>query len=189
MASLESRAGDVTRAVRRFEQSVSGGGIRVSISDDDTGGTRGFDRVFVGLGATLDAIPDVLRNEAAAAARVEFARNFVEERGRSGWAPLAPRTVAERVRLGYGGRHPIQVRTGALRAHVLGTKPEVTTGGGGVTLRIAPGKGMRKYAWLAKGTRTIPPRPMVVLKPDASARVTSAISRALRQRAARNGIG
>lgn len=31
------------------------------------------------------------------------------------WAPLAPRTVEERIALGYGGEHPILVRTGSLR--------------------------------------------------------------------------
>jgi len=32
-----------------------------------------------------------------------------------GWAPLAPSTVAGRIREGYGGAHPILQKTGALR--------------------------------------------------------------------------
>lgn len=48
----------------------------------------------------------------------DFAQNFAQEGGLFGrisaWAPLAPGTVRERVRLGYGGAHPILYRTGQL---------------------------------------------------------------------------
>ena len=43
-------------------------------------------------------------------------RQFATEGGLSGgWTPLAPSTVAGRIRAGYGGAHPILQRTGALR--------------------------------------------------------------------------
>lgn len=41
--------------------------------------------------------------------------------GASGpWQPLAPRTVRERERLGYGGSHPILKRTGTLERSLTG---------------------------------------------------------------------
>lgn len=66
------------------------------------------------LGAT-DASPafEKIGDSLARAERRQFKSegNY----GSAGWAPLAPRTVRERQRLGYGGEHPILVRTGDLR--------------------------------------------------------------------------
>lgn len=43
-------------------------------------------------------------------------RNFETEGGLvGGWEPLAPATVAGRIREGYGGEHPILQKTGGLR--------------------------------------------------------------------------
>ena len=48
--------------------------------------------------------------------RQDVERNFVTEGGLvGGWKPLAPTTVAGRVREGYPGEHPILQKTGALR--------------------------------------------------------------------------
>lgn len=61
----------------------------------------------------------------------DFRQNFDQEGGAFGagawakWAPLRPSTIADRLRKGYGGAHPILERTGTLRA--------------GVTQRGAPG--------------------------------------------------
>jgi len=59
-------------------------------------------------------------------------RNFATEGGLAGgWAPLAPSTVAGRIRAGFGGEHPILQRTGALKrsfySHVDSRKAVVTS--------------------------------------------------------------
>lgn len=52
----------------------------------------------------------------ASVMRQGLLENFAtESNGGQKWAPLAERTVRERQRLGYGGRHMILVRTGVYR--------------------------------------------------------------------------
>ena len=57
------------------------------------------------------------------------ARRFADEG--PGWAPLAPSTVLERQRLGYGGEHPILHRTGLLSG-------SLTSDGPGSVTRVDP---------------------------------------------------
>lgn len=195
--------GRVGAAVGRFRRKVAtrGGGpaIRLTITDDSRERARGLDRVFVGLGATIDDFPDALR-AALPTIRAEHRRVFTSEgsSGRGKWAPLAPATRRQRARLGYPPAHPIQVRSGALRDHVLNTPAQITRTPGGFELRIAPsptvaGDGKRKYRLLALGGYTptggrVPGRPMVALGPAAANRVTSSISRSLRESAYRHGL-
>lgn len=193
-ADLARRKAQLRKATDAYRAATSGktrGGLRLTINDDGPADRRGLDRIFVGLGATIDAFPEALR-AALPAVRSGHARNFAtESSGFGGWAPLAPRTIAERVRLGFGPG-PKLVRTGQLRAHVLSAAPVVRRTAGGYELRIRPGDsvgGVPKYAANARGTDRIPARPMVSLTPAASRTVTSAISRFLRQRAAAHGIG
>lgn len=187
------------KAVQRFNatQAPGGGFVRVSFNDDDKANTRGMDRVFTGLDVTLGSMASVLSSPGVLEViRAQFGRNFTGEHGRTKWAGLAPSTVQERIRKGYGGRHPILKRTGALERHVMTTPAKVSTTARGATLRIAPSPsvgGVRKYAILAKGGTTptggrIPARPMIVIDKTGATKVSSAISRALRQRAAANGL-
>lgn len=193
---LGARRREVSKAVQRFQAQAGGtgqgAGVRVTFNDDGPGDLRGLSRVFVGLGATLDAAPEILRTAGVPAIRAGFAANFQRQAERKPWAALAPSTVEERLRLGFG-RGPILQRTGALRSHVLTAPAKITGGsGGGVTLTIRPGnsvRGVPKYEPLARGTSRMPARPMVVLTGPAATKVTSAISRAFRQRAAANGLG
>lgn len=195
----KQRGKAVTKAVRKFNatQAPGGGFVRVSFNDDDGADTRGMDRVFVGLDVTLAGMASVLSDASVLSAiRKAFAQNFTDEGARKPWAQLAPSTVQERIRKGYGGRHPILKRTGALERHVVTAPAKVTTTARGATLKIAPSPsvgGVRKYAFLAKGGTTptggkVPGRPMVVITPGSATKVSSAISRALRARAAANGI-
>lgn len=189
----------ISAAVDRFNrtQAPGGGFVRVSFNDDDAADTRGMDRVFTGLDVTLGSMATVLSSPGVLSViREQFSRNFKTETGRTKWAGLAPSTVQDRMRRGYGGRHPILVRTGALRTHVLKTPAKTTTTARGAELRIAPSPsvgGVRKYRMLAKGGTTptggrVPGRPMVVIDKSGAVKVSSAISRALRLRAAANGI-
>lgn len=185
--SMKGVRRQVEGAVGRFNQSASGGApIRLTINDDDAADTTGLDRLFVGFGATLDAFPDALRVAALPVIRQAHRENFAREGGRRAWANLADATVAERVRLGYPGRHPILRRTGALMRHVLNTPATVTTTGATVELRIKPGPvvgGVPKYRALARGRRNMPGRPMVVIDSRSAVKVTSALSRYLRTKA------
>lgn len=198
----KGRAARLNAAARTFERAAAargGGPIRLTMHDDGPGDTRGFDRLFVGLGATVAAFPDALR-DALPTIRAAHAAVFRTAglAGRGGWPALSESwTVPERIALGYGGRAPILVRTGALRDHVLNTPAVVSKTADGFELRIAPTPnvgGVAKYRILARGGTTslgtrIPARPMVALGPTQAVKVTSAISRSLRQRAAANGLG
>lgn len=203
-STLAQQMRAVRQAVARFQQQTANGAsgprsapVRLTINDDDPANTRGFDRVFVGLEVTLDGLTTVLSDATVLrAVRDRFADNFARESGRTKWAALAPSTVQQRRRLGYGGAHPILKRTGALERHVLTTPAQTRRTAGGAELRIAPSPsvgGVRKYRVLAKGGTTptggrIPSRPMVVIDARGAVKVTSAISRALRARAAANGL-
>jgi hypothetical protein len=193
VSTASQRARLARDAARRFTSDVAsaGGGVRLSINDDDAANTRGFDRIFVGLGATLDGLEEVLADpQVVRTIRDGFHASFDRQGGRTRWPALAPRTVEERRRLGFPPRRPILERTGALRRHVVTTPAVTRRTPSGAELRIEPGNvvdGVPKYRALAKGSPSsnLPARPMVVLTPDQSARVAGAISRALRQRAAR----
>lgn len=196
MAKMSSRASDVRHAVQRFKADTTPRGagsapIRLTFNDDNPADTRSVSRLFDGLGATLDSMADVLRGEGLDAIRAAFARNFDRQGERAPWPALAPSTIAQRIRLGYGAG-PILRRTGALRRHVTTAPAEVRRTGTTLELRIAPGNvvaGRPKYRPLAMGTSRMPARPMVVLTPDSVANVTGVVSRALRNRARANGLG
>ena len=192
---LAARQRAMRQAVERFKRDTAGQGdaapVRVTFNDDNAADTRSVSRLFVGLGATLDVMPAVLRSDGVSAIRAGFARNFDREAERRPWAALAPATIAERLRLGFGPG-PILRRTGALRRHVLQTPARITRTGSTIELRIKPGNsvgGVPKYGPLAMGTSRMPGRPMVVLTPPEVARVVGVISRALRTRAIANGLG
>ncbi len=196
--SLRRLASAVVSFARGAQGTPANPGIRLTLTDDSPAGARGVDRVFVGLGATIDAFPDVLR-DAVPTIRKVHADNFRTEgaSGRGTWPPLATRTIARRIQRGYGPR-PILLNEGDLRRHVLGTPAVITRDGNDVKLTIAPaptveGTGKRYYRVHALGhsnsKRTIPARPMVTVGPAGAVEITSAISRALRLRAMGNGLG
>lgn len=169
------------------------GMLRVTIEDDSAANRRGVDRIFDALDATVADFPGVLEAAVPAIKRAH-ARVFATEgaAGRGAWPALSPVTLEERARLGFAPG-PILHRTGALRAHVLGTPAEITRHGHDVTLRITPDRnvnGVPKYRALAKGNpaTNLPGRPMVAIGPAGARAVTSAIQRALRAAAARHGL-
>lgn len=171
-----------------------GAGMRITIRDDSAENRKGLDRIFDAFDATIDDMPDVFR-DALPAIRAAHREVFKSEgsSGRGAWEGLAQRTREERAALGYGPSGPILKRTGALEEHVLATPAEITRTPTGIELRIAPDRevgGVPKYFALAKGYApgNLPGRPMVALGPAAARRVTSAIQRALRDRAQANGL-
>jgi hypothetical protein len=198
--SPDARIAAIIAAVRRFERATrpnapGGGMLRVTITDDARGNTRGFDRVFGGMEAVIDAFPDALR-DAVPEIRLAHRAVFSTEgrAGRGAWDPLASSTIADRRRKGYPPG-PILLRSGALREHVLSTPAVIAREGDGWTLTIAPtplvaGTGKRYYRVQARGggKSNLPPRPMVAVGPASAAKITSRISRYLRQVAAARGL-
>lgn len=181
MATAKQRADYLAAQARKFEGGVRRGAVRLTINDDDPARTTGLDRVFVGLGAVLENLPRALES-ALPVVRQQFRANFQREGGREAWAALAPSTIDERLRLGYG-RGPKLQRTGKLMRHVLNAPAKTTRSGEGAVMRIRPADsvgGVPKYRILALGGSRIPSRPMVVLNKDGAVAVTSAISRTLR---------
>lgn len=191
-------------AVDRFVKAANAGGsppgagkrippgmIGITIVDDAPRNSRGLDRIFDAFGATIDELPDVLR-EAVPTIRAAHRAVFETEgaAGRGSWPALAPATLRDRARRGFPPG-PIHVRTGALKAHVLAAPATITRTGSTVTLRIRPGDtvdGVPKYRALALGTDRIPSRPMVAIGPGQAVKVSSTIQRALRARARANGL-
>lgn len=195
--------GAVRAAVARFTKLAGAKGrpsgnrippgmIGITITDDARTRTRGLDRIFDAFGATIDDLPQVL-DAAVPTIREAHRRVFATEgaAGRGKWAPLAPATLRDRARKGFGPG-PIHVRTGALRDHVLTAPARITRSGSTVELRIRPDDnvgGVPKYRALALGTDRIPARPMVALGPGEATAVTSTIQRAFRARAQAHGLG
>ena len=190
----------ISRFTRRASGAPSGRGsgipagfLRVTIVDDSKANGKGLDRLFDAFDATIDDIPLVFR-DALPAIRAAHRAVFTSQgaQGRGAWPKLSPVTLEERRRLGFPPG-PILVRTGALRAHVLNTPARITRGTGFVELRIEPDRnvaGVPKYRALAKGNpaTNLPARPMVAIGPAQARKVTSSIQRALRARAAANGL-
>lgn len=195
---------DLRKAIDRFAKAsgrgsgrpapgrIPPGMIGITIRDDSAENGKGLDRIFDAFGATMKELPDVLRDDALPAIRAAHRKVFETEGkdGRGAWPALAPRTLRERARLGFGPG-PILERTGALKEHVLSAPAVIRTRGRTVELRIRPAKevdGVPKYDALAKGYENIPARPMVAVGPAEARKITSAIQRGLRARASRNGL-
>lgn len=181
----------VSRAVERLRADTPM--LRVTIVDDSAENARGIDRIFDAFDRTIDEFPDVLR-DVLPLIRAAHRHNFETEgaSGRGPWAPLAPRTLRDRRRGGYGPG-PILERGGALKAHVLGADADITTAGDTVTLKIRPDRmvgDVPKYDALAKGyaPNRLPGRPMVTVGPADAKIITSGVSRSLRARARANGL-
>lgn len=194
MTDAAARLRQLEKAAQRAASTSRGsGGLRVTILDDSKGRGRGVDRIFDAFDATMDDIPDVLK-DTVPLIRELHARVFETEgtAGRGAWAGLSARTIAQRVRLGYG-RGPILQRTGALKDHVLSTPAKITRKGDGYELRIQPKKnvaGIPKYHALAMGLaeNNLPGRPMVTIGPQGATRFASQLQRLLRARAQANGL-
>lgn len=105
------------------------------------------------------------------AIREGFAENFTGERRGTGqsWAALQPSTVFDRIRHGYGGSHPILVRTGSLRDSYASTGSadgvnEFTPDGSGWVLAV--GSKHRIGIFHERGTSRMVARPVTELSPQ-----------------------
>lgn len=189
MATVGDAARRFERNARQVRKGAGSGMIRLTITDDNGRATKGLDRVFDALGATMRELEDVLR-ESVPTIRAAHRATFTSEgaRGRGKWQPLAARTLADRRRKGYPPG-PILVRSGKLKAHVLNTPAVTRRTGRDVTLTIAPsptvagtGKPYYRVQALGGGPSAIPSRPMVAIGSTSATKVSAAISRNLQRR-------
>lgn len=187
---------DIGDAARRFERSsrtarkgARAGMVRLTITDDNGRATKGLDRVFDALGATMRELEDVLR-ETVPTIREAHRATFTSEgaRGRGRWQPLTASTLADRRRKGYPPG-PILVRSGKLRDHVLNTPAVIRRTGREVSLTIKPtptvagtGRPYYRVQALGGGRSSIPSRPMVAIGSSSATKVSAAVSRNLQRR-------
>lgn len=122
----------------------------------------------------------------ADAIRSGLAESFADQgSARGAWVSLRPRTVAERIRLGYPGQRPILVRSGELRAswtrrgHSDHVETYDRTNDG---WRIGVGsKDIRAGTHELGNPRfNIPARPVRYLRPQAEQRLRAAITGVIR---------
>lgn len=120
--------------------------------------------------ARLNAATSTDTEPVTQAIREGFAENFAGERSGTGrsWAALRPTTVLDRIRHGYGGSHPILVRTGSLRdsytAQGSDSVNEFTPDGSGWVLAV--GSRHRVAIFHERGTSRMVARPVTELSPQ-----------------------
>ena len=100
------------------------------------------------------------------------------------WAPLADSTVAFRDSMGFGGAHPINVRTGGLRESLTGAPPDILGhSDGAVTLaypsRKTPDRELMVKHKQAAGQLRGPARPVIGMNEKDVAFVLSVLNSSL----------
>lgn len=137
---------------------------------------------FNEIGRVVDAFMRPTQSEVAPveeAIRLGIAENFrTESAGGHTWTPLAPATVRERVRRGYGGFHPMLVRSAALwQTYTNANNPrhasELAQGAGGWTLAV--GSDDIRATTHEFGRDHIPARPVLILSDAQEGRVLDAL--------------
>lgn len=133
------------------------------------------------------ANPDVgERRRIADAVRTGLADAFTAQgSARGAWPALRPRTVRERIRLGYPGTRPILIRSGALRASWVsrGSSDHVETydnTGSGFTIGVGSKDIRAGTHELGNPRLNIPARPVRYLRPSAEQRLKDAITGVIR---------
>lgn len=122
-------------------------------------------------------IEDAAVQAVSGAVQVGAGRNFMREGNIEGsWNPLAPATVKERVRLGYGGEHPILFRTGEYARSFQGGAGYVEESSHSLGIwRISVGSDDYRATTHEFGRDNVPARPVLVFGED----VETDIERAL----------
>ena len=126
------------------------------------------------------------RRVIADAVRSGLAESFAGQgSARGAWSPLRPRTVAERIRLGYPGQRPILVRSGELRASWTqrGHGGHVETyerNNGGWRIGVGSKDIRAGTHELGNPRLNIPARPVRYLRPSAEQRLRATITGVIR---------
>jgi phage gpG-like protein len=136
----------------------SGGFVRITFQID---GLPEIRRRLASWGASIQTLEPAWQ-DVGDALTADFMLNMIGEGGvfaRKMWPQLAPSTVADRLRKGYGGAHPILQRTGALALSLL-------RGGPGNVFQTTPnslvvGTNIAYAGFHQRGTSKMPARPVV----------------------------
>lgn len=125
-------------------------------------------------------ISDRDADEIGEAIREGHRENFEQQRSGSGdgFAPLAPSTVAERIRLGYGGTGPILIRTGEYaRSFIDAAHADHISrlARGDLEFSLTEGSDDYRVLWLEYGAENIPARPVRELSPEAAEHVLDVV--------------
>lgn len=168
----------------------TGGFITLSLNYEGRDGVETMARQFATWGAQISDLSEPL-TAIGEDLLGDFAVNVVTEGGwfapGGAWAPLAPSTVSERERLGFGGPSPILVRTGQLAASLAsrdaaGNVFEVTA------TSLLVGSEDRTAGYHQRGTRRMPRRPIVGITFRRRSEIVRRIGDWVREVAAREGI-
>lgn len=168
----------------------TGGFITLTLNYEGRNGVETMARQFATWGAQISDLSEPL-TEIGQDLLGDFAVNMVTEGGwfapGGAWTPLAPSTVRERARQGFGGPSPILFRTGQLAESLAsrdaaGNVFEVTA----TSLRV--GSADRTANYHQRGTRRMPRRPIVGINFRRRAEIVRRIGDWVRQVAARQGI-
>jgi len=141
--------------------------FRVTARVTDAGGQR----LVVKLRAAMapPAIAGWMQSSVTTILRVRAAERFSEEGDSASgkWAQLSPVTVKIRQAMGVGGAHPINVRSGGLRAFVIGANADIASSEGGVLFNWpdTPPKGKLsdKLDTAQHGNARAPARPVIAV--------------------------
>ncbi len=130
----------------------------ILITVDDSGAKAMLDTL---QGRVADMSP--VMKSIAAAMHDAVEENF-EQEGRPKWMPLAPATVKQREKLGYGGAHPILQRSGDLAKSIVPGHTATTA----FVSTNWPYAAIHQFGgWAGRGRKVyIPARPFLKLADD-----------------------
>lgn len=131
---------------------------------------EGLDRAFTPALMALNLFARRIHNDIVD----QIERRFASETGPGGekWAPLAEYTQEMREQGGFGPAHPINVRTGAMKRHLLDSQPSIVPTPMQVTYKYPGDTGdadmqskvrTSSIGGQQKGFRDTPPRPILGL--------------------------
>ena len=168
----------------------TGGFISLTFNYEGREGVETMTRKFMTWGAEIRDLSEPLE-QIGEDLLGDFAANMVTEGGffapGGSWTPLAPSTVRQRTRLGYGGASPMLWRTGGL-AQSLATRSapgnvfEVTP----TTLRV--GSEVFYAGYHQRGTRKMPRRQIVGINWQRRSAIVKRMGDYVRETARRQGI-
>lgn len=119
----------------------------------------------------------------------DWMQNILAEGGAYGaWAPLRPSTIAERIRKGYGGDHPIMWRTGwLLRSLSARGQPNniVQTTPTSLTL----GSSVPYAGYQHEGTRKMVARPLIGVTWKEQAQIVNRLNTYIQDQVRQAGLG
>lgn len=151
---------------------------------------RGVDEVARLFNNVALAVTQRDEDDMAAAIRHEFRRNFGNHSSAQGpWAALAPSTIQDRLRLGFGPG-PTLVRTGNYRASFVSSGAQHYSQAWRSSGLFALEEGSESVlaTFHEGGTRRMPARPVTDLDSAAEGRIGRAVDQVLHRLFARRGL-